>query len=353
MDAVVVTGGAGFIGCHLVRLLLRQTRMRVVVVDALTYAGSLSNLADVSADPRFHFVHANIADHAAMLAVLRQHQPRWVVNLAAESHVDRSIEGPRAFLQTNVDGTFELLDAAKEYWIALAEPARDQFRFLHISTDEVYGSLGPQGSFSESSPFAPSSPYAASKAAADQFVRAYRETYGLPTLITHCSNNYGPYQLPEKLIPLVILNASAGEALPIYGDGMHVRDWLHVEDHCRGMVAVLERGRVGERYNIGANNERTNREMVELICDLLEELTPAEANPSLRARGIRRYRQLETFVAERLGHDRRYAIDATKMREELGWRPQSAFDEGLRRTVAWYLQHKDWCIDMRKRMNAA
>ena len=324
--------------------------MRIIVVDALTYAGSLANLAGADGDPRVLFVEADIGDHATMLATLRRYEPRWLVNLAAESHVDRSIEGPRRFLQTNVDGTFELLDAAREYWSGRTESEKRDFRFLHISTDEVYGSLGAEGFFTEESPFAPSSPYAASKAAADQFVRCYRETYGLPTLITHCSNNFGPFQLPEKLIPLVILNATAGLPLPIYGDGSHVRDWLHVEDHCSGILTVLERGRIGERYNIGANNEQTNLEMVARLCDLLEELRPAAANPALRHRGVGEYSALRTFVADRLGHDQRYAIDSSKLRRELGWQPQCRFEPALRATVEWYLGHTEWCAVMRARL---
>jgi dTDP-glucose 4,6-dehydratase len=342
-ETMIVTGGAGFIGANFVRLALDRTRARVVVVDKLTYAGNLASLADVSANPRFVFVRADIADRAAVEPLFREHRPRWLVNLAAETHVDRSIDGPRAFLATNVAGTFELLEAARTFLGEADAPTRAAFRFLHVSTDEVYGSLGPAGLFTETTAYAPNSPYAASKAAADHFVRAYHETYGLPAITTNCSNNYGPYQYPEKLIPLVMLNAVEGRPLPIYGDGRNVRDWLYVEDHCEAILLALERGRPGERYNVGASNERTNVEIVDRICATLEAERPAVANPALIARGIARYADLKVFVTDRPGHDRRYAIDATRTRRELGWAPRHSFDDGLHRTVRWYLEHRDWC----------
>jgi len=343
MDTVLVTGGAGFIGSNFVRLLLRRQAARVVVLDKLTYAGNLQSLADVRADPRFAFVHGDIADTALVAAVYREHRPTWVVNFAAESHVDRSIDGPRAFIETNIRGTFELLEAARAYVGELDGALRAAFRFLHVSTDEVYGSLGPSGKFSETTPYAPNSPYAASKAAADHLVRAYNETYGLPVLITNCSNNYGPYQYPEKLIPLMILNALEGKRLPIYGDGGNIRDWLYVEDHCDGILLVLERGQIGAKYNIGGDNEHTNLELVDRLCAVLEELQPAHANAALAASGVRSYAALKHFVTDRPGHDRRYAIDATRIRRELGWQAQHDFASGLRATVAWYLDNRAWC----------
>jgi dTDP-glucose 4,6-dehydratase len=343
MDSIVVTGGAGFIGCNFARLLLRQKAARVVVLDKLTYAGNLQSLADVRADPRFVFVHGDIADRALVARVYREHRPTWVVNFAAESHVDRSIDGPRAFVETNVVGTFELLEAARGYVAALDPSAQSRFRLLHVSTDEVYGSLGASGKFTELTPYAPNSPYAASKAAADHLVRAYHETYGLPALMTNCSNNYGPYQYPEKLIPLMLLNALEGKPLPIYGDGGNVRDWLYVEDHCEGILLILQRGQVGGKYNIGGENERTNLELVDRLCAVLDELQPAAQNPALAARGLTSYADLKTFVRDRPGHDRRYAIDASRVRSELSWRPRHDFDSGLRATVAWYLANRPWC----------
>jgi dTDP-glucose 4,6-dehydratase len=340
---LVVTGGAGFIGSNLVRHLLAETAASVVVVDKLTYAGNLQSLADVAGQPRFTFVQADIGDRSAMEPLLAAHRPAAIVNLAAETHVDRSIDGPRAFIQTNVVGTFELLEATRAYFSRLAPEAQDRFRFLHVSTDEVYGTLGPTGLFQEETAYAPNSPYAASKASADHLMRAYHETYGLPTLVTNCSNNYGPYQFPEKLIPLMILNAVEGRPLPIYGDGGNVRDWLFVEDHCLGIRLVLERGRAGQRYNIGGDNERTNLAIVDRICAELEAVLPAAANPALSARGFTSYAALKTFVPDRPGHDRRYAIDATRIRRELGWRPRHDFESGLARTVRWYLEHRPWC----------
>jgi dTDP-glucose 4,6-dehydratase len=343
METVVVTGGAGFIGSNFVRLLLRRTPLRVVVLDKLTYAGNLRSLADVRDDARFAFVQGDIGDRELVGRVYREHRPTWVVNFAAESHVDRSIDGPRAFVETNIAGTFELLDAARTHVAQLAAAERERFRFLHVSTDEVYGSLGTEGKFTENTPYAPNSPYAASKAAADHLVRAYCETYGLPALMTNCSNNYGPYQFPEKLIPLMILNALEGKPLPIYGDGGNVRDWLYVEDHCEGILLVLQRGKPGDKYNLGGDNERSNLELVDRLCAVLDELQPVARNPSLSPRGITSYAALKTFVQDRPGHDRRYAIDASRVRRELGWQPRYDFESGIRATVAWYLENRPWC----------
>jgi dTDP-glucose 4,6-dehydratase len=342
-ERLLVTGGAGFIGSNFVRLALARTRARVVVFDKLTYAGSLESLADLRDDPRFAFVRGDICDRRAVEAAFREQRPTAVLNFAAETHVDRSIDGPRAFLETNTVGTFELLETARRFLAEQPEAERRAFRFLHVSTDEVYGSLGPEGAFSETTAYAPNSPYSASKAGADHLVRAYHETYGLPTLLTNCSNNYGPYQFPEKLIPLMILNALEGKSLPIYGDGGNVRDWLYVEDHCEGVLRVLREGRPGERYNIGGGSERTNLEIVDQICAHLDELRPPRENPALRARGLASYAALKTFVADRPGHDRRYAIDASKIARELGWRPRHDLASGLRATVRWYLEHRGWC----------
>lgn len=342
-QTVLVTGGAGFIGCNFVRYLLARTRCRVVVIDKLTYAGNLESLKDVRRHPRYCFLRADIADRHRMKAVFYAHKPSGVVNLAAETHVDRSIDSPAAFIHTNLVGTYSLLSVALAYYGRLTSRQKKAFRFLHVSTDEVYGSLGPKGLFSEETPYRPNSPYSASKAGADHLVRAYGETYGLPCLITNCSNNYGPYQFPEKLIPLMILNALEGKSLPIYGDGGNVRDWLYVEDHCRGIFLVLRKGKPGEKYNIGGRNEHTNREIVEKICRVLEKVRPASQNPSLAARGIRSYRELKVSVPDRPGHDRRYAIDASKIRRELGWRPGHDFERGLEATVRWYLDHLAWC----------
>jgi len=304
----------------------------------------------VLGDSRVLFVQADIADREAMTRLFAEHRPTALINLAAETHVDRSIDGPRPFIDTNVVGTCVLLDVAREFLSrantsgATREADATSFRFLHVSTDEVYGALGPSGQFSEETPYAPNSPYAASKASADHFVRAYNHTYGLPVLITNCSNNYGPYQFPEKLIPLMILNALEGRPLPIYGDGGNVRDWLHVEDHCAGLLLVLEKGRTGDKYNVGGGNERTNLEIVDDVCDALEELRPAESNAALKhmTKPIS-YRALKTYVPDRPGHDRRYAIDASKIRRDLGWAPRHSFAAGLRQTVQWYLEHRDWC----------
>ena len=349
MESILVAGGAGFIGSNFVRLALGRTDARVVVLDRLTYAGNLASLEDVRANPRFAFVQGDIADRALVAGLLQQHRADAIVNLAAETHVDRSIDGPRAFIETNLVGTFELLDTARQHVETLDPGRRARFRFLHVSTDEVYGSLGPTGSFAEGSPYAPNSPYAASKAGADHLVRAYFHTYGLPALITNCSNNYGPYQFPEKLIPLMILNALEGRSLPIYGDGGNVRDWLHVEDHCRGILLVLREGVPGEKYNLGGGNERTNLQVVAAICSALEERLPAAGNPSLREQGLASYDQLVRFVPDRPGHDRRYAIDATKVRRELGWEPRYRFEDGLVQTVGWYLGNLDWCEAVQSR----
>jgi dTDP-glucose 4,6-dehydratase len=342
----MVTGAAGFIGSNFVRHALGAPDRRVVGVDKLTYAGHLASLRDVSGHAPFAFVRADIADATAMASLVDTHQPDAIVNFAAETHVDRSIDGPRAFVETNLVGTFTLLDAARRFWSGLPADRRDAFRFLHISTDEVYGTLGAEGAFSEETRYAPNSPYSATKAGADHLVRAYHHTYQLPTLITNCSNNYGPFQYPEKLIPLVILNALEGKPLPIYGDGLNVRDWLFVEDHCDGIVQVLARGRTGEHYNIGGSQEKTNLEIVDTICDLLDRLAPVADNPRLTERSVRSYRDLKTFVPDRPGHDRRYAIDARKIRRELGWSPRFDLQSGLEHTVRWYLDHRDWCEEV-------
>jgi len=347
METILITGGAGFIGCNFVRLVLAETDARVLVLDKLTYAGSLENLAGVLNDPRLTFLEGDIADRREVRAIFSGnragHRPTAVVNFAAESHVDRSIDDASAFIQTNIVGAFELLEAARHHLAGLDPAERGTFRFLHVSTDEVYGSLGPTGAFTETTPYAPNSPYAASKAAADHLVRAHHETHGLPALITNCSNNYGPHQFPEKLIPLMVLNAVEGRPLPIYGDGGNVRDWIYVEDHCRGVLAALRQGRPGEKYNLGGRSERTNLEIVDTICGILEEERPAAANPALAGRGIASYRDLKTFVADRPGHDRRYAIDDAKARGELGWAPRHDFAAGLRATVRWYLANRAWC----------
>jgi dTDP-glucose 4,6-dehydratase len=344
VGTLIVTGGAGFIGCNFVRYALAQTSDRILIVDKLTYAGSLLNLQDVLADARVTFVEADIADRAAMARLFSEHRPATVANLAAETHVDRSIDGPRAFIETNIVGTFSLLEATREFVAELASSQRNQFRFVHVSTDEVYGTLGAIGAFDETTPYAPNSPYAASKAGADHLVRAYFHTYGLPVVITNCSNNYGPFQFPEKLIPLMILNAVDGRPLPIYGDGGNVRDWLHVEDHCDGLLLACQQGRPGEKYNLGGAAERTNLEIVDEICDVLDSLYPPRSNPTMS--GASSYRSLKQYVPDRPGHDRRYAIDAAKARRELGWAPRRNVEDGLRETVRWYLEHRDWCAQV-------
>jgi dTDP-glucose 4,6-dehydratase len=343
MECTLVTGGAGFIGSNFVRVALERGVERLVIVDKLTYAGHRESLEDVLDDGRVSLVEADIADEPEMHRLFSQHAPDWVVNLAAETHVDRSIDGPAAFVRTNVVGTFSLLEAARRQFASLSDERRERFRFLHVSTDEVYGTLGPQGAFSETTPYAPNSPYSASKAGADHLVRAYHETYGLPALVTNCSNNYGPYQYPEKLIPLVLLNAVEGKDIPIYGDGGNVRDWLYVEDHCDGLWTVLERGRAGRNYNIGASCEQTNMELVDRLLAHLEQARPAKQSGALAARGLSSYVDLKTFVQDRPGHDRRYAIDSSRIRQELGWQPRHDFESALAHTVRWYLDHRDWC----------
>jgi dTDP-glucose 4,6-dehydratase len=330
----LVTGGAGFIGSAVVRKLVRETSHQVLVVDKLTYAGNLESLAPVSTAPTYRFVEADVADPSAMRQVVSDFAPDVIMHLAAESHVDRSIDGPGEFVRTNVLGTFVLLQAALEYWKGLSAPGKESFRFHHISTDEVFGSLGETGLFREDSPYQPNSPYSASKAASDHFVRAWQHTYGLPTLVTNCSNNYGPYHFPEKLIPLVILNALEGKPLPVYGTGANVRDWLFVEDHAAALLLVAEKGSPGETYNIGGNNERRNIDVVRAICALMDEMAP---NPALGS-----HENLITFVADRPGHDQRYAIDASKIERELGWTPAETFETGLRKTVRWYLDNRPW-----------
>jgi dTDP-glucose 4,6-dehydratase len=336
----IVTGGAGFIGSNFVRLALAETDARVVVVDRLTYAGNLESLADVARHPRYQFFEADIADRAAIEQIFRDVAPTAVLNFAAETHVDRSIDGPAEFIRTNVTGTFELLDAVRR---VLQPKAGGDFRFLHVSTDEVYGSLGPTGAFDETTRYEPNSPYAASKAAADHLVRAYGATYGLPTLLTNCSNNYGPYQFPEKLLPLMTLNALEGKPLPIYGDGGNVRDWLYVEDHCQAILTVLTRGVPGEKYNVGGDAERTNLEIVDALCEQIERVRPAVRNPALARAGVESYGDLKAFVADRPGHDRRYAINSDKIRRELGWRPARDLTGGLAAMVQWYLENRAWC----------
>ena len=348
MTTFIVTGGAGFIGSNFVRTALANTDAKVVVLDKLTYAGSLKSLEDVSDNPRFHFVRADIADRPAVEKVFRDHPPTAVLNFAAESHVDRSIDGPEAFIQTNLVGTFVLLDVARIHASRLGASDHETFRFLHISTDEVFGSLGDTGMFTETTPYAPNSPYSASKAGADHLVRAYHHTYNMPTITTNCSNNYGPYHFPEKMIPLMILNALEGVELPIYGDGLNVRDWLYVEDHCEGILAALQRGTPGETYNIGGNNERSNLDIVDGICRELEKLVPAADNEALQAKGFSAYDELKTFVADRPGHDRRYAIDASKARDELRWTPKHDLEAGLARTVRWFVENREWCNTVQK-----
>lgn len=346
METLLVTGGAGFIGSNLVAAALADTGAadrRVVVFDKLTYAGSLRNLERVANDPRYTFVHGDIADREAVRTAFAEHRPSAVLNLAAESHVDRSIDGPGAFVRTNVLGTFELLEAARLDLGRRPEPERTGFRFIHVSTDEVFGSLGEEGRFREDTPYDPSSPYSASKAGADHLVRAWCRTYGLPAIVTNCSNNYGPYQFPEKLIPVMILNAVSGLPLPVYGEGANVRDWLHVDDHCEGLLRALRLGEPGRSYNLGGDAERTNLEVVEAVCSALEVEFPAAENPALAAKGAGSYRELVTFVEDRPGHDLRYAIDAARARRDLDWAPRRDFETGLRETVRWYLDHPDWC----------
>ena len=337
MQTLLVTGGAGFIGGNFVLDLVGGGEHRVINLDALTYAGNLDTLASLERSPHHKFVQGDIGDRDLVAQLLKQYQPSAVINFAAESHVDRSIDGPGTFVQTNVVGTMNLLQATLGHWRDLPEPEKSAFRFLHVSTDEVYGSLGDTGAFREDTPYAPNSPYSASKAASDHLVRAYHHTYGLPVLTTNCSNNYGPYQFPEKLIPLMIANALEGKPLPVYGDGRQVRDWLYVGDHCTAIRTVLAKGRVGEVYNVGGNAEKRNLEVVHALCDTLGRLAPRAGS----------YRDLITYVTDRPGHDRRYAIDATKIRAELGWTPTETFETGLERTVRWYLDNAAWVAEVR------
>jgi dTDP-glucose 4,6-dehydratase len=332
---VLVTGGAGFIGSAFIRMLIEHTDRVVINVDKLTYAGNLDSLESIEQSDRYHFEQLDVCDAAALRRVFDQYAPHAVVHLAAESHVDRSIDGPGTFIQTNVLGTFSLLQESVRHWRQFNDAQRDEFRFLHVSTDEVFGSLGESGAFTETTPYAPNSPYSASKAASDHLVRAWHHTYGLPCVTTNCSNNYGPFQFPEKLVPLTIQNGIAGKPLPVYGSGTNVRDWLFVDDHVRGLLLALERGRPGETYNIGGGGERRNIDVVRAICDVLDEFAP---DPAIGQR-----QRLIRFVADRPGHDRRYAIDGSKARRELGWQPEETFETGLRRTVRWYLDNQRWC----------
>ena len=335
MSRIIVTGGLGFIGSNFIRLILNENLCDAVLnIDKQTYAGNPENLADLNKDPRYQFVKADIGEEDLVIKSITDFQPTSIINFAAESHVDRSIDSPEPFVETNVLGTLRLLQCTKNFFTDLNEAAKSKFRFLHVSTDEVYGSLSSTDpAFSETTSYSPNSPYSASKAGADHLVRSYHHTFGIPTLTTNCSNNYGPYQFPEKLIPLMILNACEGKSLPIYGDGANIRDWLHVEDHCRGILAVLEKGRVGETYCIGGDSEKTNLEVVDTICGALDKDRPANAP----------HKKLKTFVKDRPGHDRRYAIDFSKIKNELGWEPRYSFEDGMAQTVNWYLSNSKWC----------
>lgn len=335
MLTLLVTGGAGFIGSNFIHIALAKDAIQIINLDNLTYAGNLDSLCDVENDHRYTFIHGDICDQLLVEKVFAEYKPDAIVHFAAESHVDRSIDDPASFIQTNINGTFVLLEGARKYWNELEEEAKNRFRFLHVSTDEVYGSLGETGYFTEETTYAPNSPYSASKASADHLVRAYYHTYGLPTLMTNCSNNYGPYHFPEKLIPLMILNALEGKLLPVYGTGQNIRDWLYVEDHCQAILKVLKEGVTGEKYNIGGHNEKTNMSIVYTLCDVLDDKSP-------RADGVS-YREQITFVKDRPGHDKRYAIDASKIQKELGWIPQETFETGIIKTVEWYLQNAEWC----------
>lgn len=335
MQTIIITGGAGFIGSNFIHKVLSNTDFQVVNLDLLTYAGNLDSLSDIENNARYTFVQGDICDVDFIQSLFAKYQPSAIIHFAAESHVDRSIDGPAVFIQTNVTGTFNLLENARQYWRRLAVTEQEQFRFIHISTDEVYGSLGPAGYFTEETCYAPNSPYSASKASADHLARAYYHTYGLPVMITNCSNNYGPYHFPEKLIPLMILNALEGKHLPIYGDGQNVRDWLYVEDHCRAILTVLDKGKPGDKYNIGGHNEKTNLDIVLTLCDILDEKQPRIDGKS--------YRDQITFVKDRPGHDLRYAIDASKIEKELGWKPAETFETGIIKTIDWYLKNLEWC----------
>ncbi|GGY53952.1 dTDP-glucose 4,6-dehydratase [Parvularcula lutaonensis] len=337
---VIVTGGAGFIGSAVIRYLINDTDAEVVNVDKLTYAANLDTLNSVADDPRYSFKKLDICDRAAMDQLFADEQPTHVMHLAAESHVDRSISGSQAFIDTNIMGTYNLLEAARGYWMGLGDADKEAFRFHHISTDEVYGSLGEEGLFHETTAYDPSSPYSASKAASDHLVMAWHRTYGLPVVLSNCSNNYGPFQFPEKLIPLMILNAQEGKELPVYGDGSNIRDWLHVDDHARALYMILTQGRLGEGYNVGGRNERTNLQVVHTICDTLDQLLPTDTPR----------RELIKFVQDRPGHDQRYAIDATKLEEELGWKAQYNFDTGIQQTIEWYLANRDWWEPLRAKV---
>lgn len=335
---ILITGGAGFIGSAVIRYIINNTQNSVINVDKLTYAGNLESLIEVSKSKRYFFEQVDICDRAALDRIFSHYEPDAVMHLAAESHVDRSIDGPTAFIKTNIVGTYTLLEAARKYWSQLNENQKQQFRFHHISTDEVYGDLqGEEELFTETTAYAPSSPYSASKASSDHLVRAWHRTFGLPTIVTNCSNNYGPYQHSEKLIPLMILNALSGKKLPIYGNGMQIRDWLFVEDHTRALYKVVTEGKIGETYNIGGHCEKANIDVVKMICELLEKLAPNKPD------GVKNYADLITFVTDRPGHDFRYAIDSSKIQKELGWHPQETFESGLRKTVEWYLANRDWC----------
>jgi dTDP-glucose 4,6-dehydratase len=337
---ILITGGAGFIGSALIRYLINNTSVEVVNLDCLSYAGNLSTLNTVSNSENYSFIKQNICDRESLIQTFKTYKPDKVIHLAAESHVDRSIDGPANFIQTNIVGTFNLLDVAYNYWSTLKKENKNDFRFLHISTDEVYGSLGREGLFTETTRYQPNSPYSASKASSDHLVRAWHKTYKLPTIITNCSNNYGPYHFPEKMIPLMILNALEGRPLPVYGTGEQIRDWLYVEDHVQALYLVLNKGRVGETYNIGGNNERKNIDVVLEICNLLEELIPK------KPKNLNAYSDLVTYVQDRPGHDRRYAIDTSKIKEELNWKPKESFETGLRKTVEWYLNNRSWCEEV-------
>ena len=341
---ILLTGGAGFIGSHLVRRLLEKTDHSVINVDKLTYAGSTRSLADVATNPRYQLEPVDIVNGPEVARLFQQHQPDWVFHLAAESHVDRSIEGPGEFIQTNIVGTYQLLQHSLHHFNQLTNDHQDEFRFLHVSTDEVYGSLSMEAlPFHEKTPYDPRSPYSASKASSDHLVRAWHATYGLPVIVTHCSNNYGPFQYPEKLIPVVILKALNGEAIPVYGNGENIRDWLHVEDHARALHAVMSKGVIGESYNIGGNDELSNLDLVRKICEILDQARPVAHNQNLSAKGIQSYCELISFVTDRPGHDLRYAIDSSKIEQQLKWRPQETLADGLRKTVQWYLSNLDWC----------